>query len=691
MAITKYPKSKLGRGPPSTRMRWAHAQHPQAGYLTLLFTLALVISPAKAVDFTELSMDELMRVEISSVSRKLESLFDAPAAVHLITNEDIKRSGVIKLTEALRMSPGIHVGRIDDNSIAVASRGFNDVSSNKLLVMTDGRSVYSPLFSGVQWSDQQVIMEDLDRIEVIRGPGAALWGANAVNGVINIKTKSARDTVGSFASVLYGDYTDLQIVARQGMDLGDNHFLRVFAKYIKEAPANRTTPLPWTEPDTDRYLVGFRYDRESDDRGTLTIQGDYSEAKGGSLNQTFLLTPPYFSIAPGTQESEDAYLLVRWTQTAWDDGEFSIQGYVDDYSQLNPLFGEDRLVADVDAQIRKAISENNEIVAGVGFRHLEDELTDKWYTFEPLSDSRALISAFLQDEYRTNSDKLRVTIGAKFEHNDYTGWELQPNVRTLYQLNDDQVLWASLAKAARTPSRAERSARIIQGIVPPNPLSPVPTKIALQASPDFDSEQLTAFEMGHRFSSGESFSFDTALFYNRYTDIRSFEPSGMETHLDPVPHVDFISHARNGVQGSTYGAEFTANMQPAPNVRLQGTASFLAYNLENAHGSLDTVSIPAIEGTSPKTQLSLRAMIDVSEDWMLDIVTHYASSLKSPGIDYYTALDLRLAWTPSPGIELSVVGRDLLESDHVEFAPSFLGGDVVRIPRSYYARINWKF
>ena len=665
---------------------------PFSNVLLLLLTLLIGSTPSIAVDYTELSIDELMHVEISSVSRKFESLFDAPAAVHLISNEDVKRSGMTSLAETLRMSPGLHVGRVDEMNVAVASRGFNDVSSNKLLVMTDGRSVYSPLFSGVQWLDQQIIMEDLDRIEVIRGPGASLWGANAVNGVVNITTKSSKDTLGSFASVLLGDFLEFQTVGRHGEDLGNDKYIRFYAKHIRQGQSPSDSPLGDLEHSIEQSLVGFRYDWEGEERGRLTIQGDIIYGETNAVSENFSLLPPFGAEILSLGSSFNAYLLSRWTRPVGEEGELSIQGYVDFANEDLTFFGNDEFVADIDAQLSQVTSENNEFVTGVGIRFYDDKLeASNRFVFLPAKDQRWLLSAFFQNEFKAIPDKLHLTISAKIEHTEYANFEFQPNLRVLFRPDEDQALWASIARAARTPSRGERTASITGAIIPPNPLSPIPTKAIVQGNASFRSEDLIALEFGHRFSLGEGFSIDTALFYNQYEHLRSIEPGGVIQDFSSVPHNVFTSLVGNGIEGSTSGVEITTNLQPTPRVRMQGTFSLLNYNLENEEGSLDSESIGAYKGSSPETQIGLRVMYDITENWLFDVVGHHTSKLVSPGIDSYTALDSRLAWKPNEGFELSIVGRDLLESEHFEFPPTFLGGELKRIPRSYYLRANWKF
>ena len=654
--------------------------------------MTLVGSPLSGIDYTELSIDELMHVKISSVSRKYESLINAPAAIHLISNEDVKRSGMTQLAETLRMSPGLHVGRVDETNVAVAARGFNDVSSNKLLVMIDGRTVYSPLFSGVQWFDQQIVMEDLDRIEVIRGPGASLWGANAVNGVVNITTKSAKETVGGFGSILLGDYLEYQVVGRQGVDLGDDRYLRVYAKHFSQDQTDSISPLGGLEHAIEQTLVGFRFDKEGDGQGKLTIQGDYSYAETNSVSDSYSLVPPYGAEAFLEGESHAAYLLARWSRPAGNDGEFSIQGYIDYKSDDAAFLSSEQTTIDIDSQLSHVLDDKNEVVVGFGVRRYDDKLENsERFQFLPDEDHRWLLSAFFQNEYKAIPDKLHVTVGAKVENSDYADFEFQPNLRVLYMPEENQTIWASIARAARTPSRGERSAWIAGMIIPPNPMSPIPTKTILQGNEGFDSEDLVAFEFGHRIASGEGLSFDTALFYNRYDNLRSLEPGSISQVFSPVPHNVFSTLVGNGIQGSTQGAEIAVNMQPSEKVRMQGTVTYIDFRLENKAGSIDTASVAAYEGSTPQTQLGLRILYDVSEDVSFDLAGHHSSSLSTPGIGSYTAVDARLAWRPNQNLELSLVGRDLLESDHVEFPPTFVGGTLKRIPRSYYLRANWNF
>ena len=558
--------------------------------------------------------------------------------------------------------------------------------------MIDGRTVYSPLFSGVQWFDQQIIMEDLDRIEVIRGPGASLWGANAVNGVVNITTKSAKDTVGGFGSILFGDYLKYQVVGRQGIDLGDDRYIRFYAKHFSQDQTDSDSPLAEMEDAIKQTLVGFRYDWDGEDRGKLTIQGDFAYTETNSVTDGYSLVPPYGAETFIEGDSHLAYLLARWSRPVGNEGEFSIQGYIDYKSDDAAFLSSEQISVDVDAQLSHVINDNNEFVTGFGVRRYDDNLRNsERFMFIPDEDNRWLLSAFFQNEYKAIPDKFHVTVGAKVEHTEYADFEFQPSLRLLYMPEENQTIWASIARAARTPSRGERSAWIAGMIIPPNQLSPIPTKAILQGNADYDSEDLVALEFGHRISAGERLSFDTSLFYNQYDNLRSLEPGGISQLFSPVPHNIFTTLAGNGIKGSTQGAEIAVNMQPSDKVRMQGTFSYIDFSIKNKATSMDSASVAAYEGSTPKTQLGLRIMYDVSEDWEFDVTGHHTSSLSNPGIGSNTALDARLAWKPSNTFELALVGRDLLDSEHVEFPPTYVGGTLKRIPRSYYLRANWNF
>ncbi|MCK5229802.1 MAG: TonB-dependent receptor, partial [Desulfobulbaceae bacterium] len=432
---------------------------------TALVTIMLLCSMtggAKAAeivptDMTELSLEELMNIEITSVSKKPEKLADAAAAVFVVTREDIRRSGVTSIPEALRMAPGINVARIDSNKWAVTSRGFNGRFANKLLVLIDGRSVYTPSFSGVHWEVIDIFLEDVDRIEVIRGPGATLWGANAVNGVINIITKHAADTQGGLIAMGAGTEERGFGGVRYGTDMGETTYGRFYAKGFKRDEFVHNTTGDDAGDDWDMLRGGFRLDSLLYDRDSVTVQGDIYQ---GNMNQTLHLptvSGPFFNkIVEDKAEVEGWNLLTRWQHTLSPTSDFTLQVYYDRTNRDEFVYGEIRDTFDIDLQHQFAAYKRHEVIWGLGYRYTHDDFSDsEILRLDPDSRSDELFSAFVQDKITLMEDCLWLTIGSKFEHNDYTGYEIQPNARLFWAPHTDHKVWASVGRAVRTPSRME--------------------------------------------------------------------------------------------------------------------------------------------------------------------------------------------------------------------------------------------
>jgi iron complex outermembrane receptor protein len=646
---------------------------------------------AQEVDFTKLSIDQLLHIKIVSVSKKPETLLDSAAAVYVMTGEDVARSGADSLGTALRMVPGMQAAQIDNANMAIAARGFNDVSSNKLLVLIDGRSVYSPLFSGVVWSSHEFILQDLDRIEAIRGPGATLWGSNAVNGVVNITSRSATETTGTLLSASYGDWLRHVVSVRHGWMLNDVTGARVYAKSSRRGPA---LDLMGDEVDRDRRneLVGFRVDREGSGGASLTVQGDWRRRTGDNDATLYSIFPPYVSRIAFKSDNYDANLLARYRAPWGSDGEVSAQVYYNYLRNERADMLEVRHVGDFDGQVLKRFGERHEVVAGVGVRVDRDKLTaGSAFVFTPPRMTSRLMSVFVQDEIALLPERAVLTVGAKLEDGDRFDTELQPNLRLLLRPARDHSVWFSAARAARTPSRGERTARLIPMVVPPNPMSPLPTQVVIDTDPEYDSEHLTALEAGWRWSVGSRLSFDVAVFHNRYSGLRSVEPIGTSVEFTPVPHVQFLSRSGNGLRGDTVGGEVLVNWQPISPWRLQATFSALDYDLELAPGGADVGSLQAIPGSSPSSQFGLRSFLRIREGVTFDCFMLHVGRLEAYDVPAYTGLDARLGWEPRPGVELSLVGRHLLDDAHPEFPPTFLGGEIRQVARNFSVQVELRF
>ena len=649
-------------------------------------SLLLQIQPCAAQDaltnpsqLKRLSLEELTNIEITSAARRPEPLADTPAAVTVLTAEDIHRSGFTSVAAALRLVPGLNVARVDSQTWAISSRGFNDVFANKLLVMIDGRSIYTPLFSGVFWDVQDVVLEDIDRVEVVRGPGATLWGANAVNGVISIITKSARDTQGLLISGGGGTEERAFTSVRYGAKLSDDAFVRVFAKYTNRD----SSALPFNGQAFDAwemYRAGFRLDWDPNRENTFTFQGDIY---AGDKERLYAVPTPTFPFA-GRVRSEDyvagGNLLARWSHTFAAGSQLTVQTYYDRTIRDTAIFSETRDTGDFDLQHRFALGSYQEIVWGVGFRSTRDDITNTLnVSLVPDSRTLNLYSAFVQDEITIVPERLAVTLGSKFEHNDFTGFELQPSIRGWWAPAARQTLWASVSRAVRTPSRAESDVRI--NPAPPAPIPP--GRLTVFGNPDMVAEELLAYELGYRAQPHERLTFDLALFYNDYENLRTLE----RVARGPVSP----SIVGNNLAGETYGAELSATVQAAQPWRLQGGYTFLEMHLHRARGSTDASTEVATEGSSPHHQFFVRSLLDLPWKIQFDSTLRYVDALPAPNIPSYLTLDLRLAWSPRKNLEVAIVGQNLLDDQHPEFAPTFIGTQRTETERRVFGTFQWRF
>jgi iron complex outermembrane receptor protein len=599
-----------------------------------------------------MSLDDLMNVEITSVSKKEEKLTEAPAAVYVLTQEDIHRSGATSIPEALRLVPGLDVARIDAHTWAISSRGFNSEFADKLLVLIDGRSVYTPLFSGVFWDVQSPMLEDVDRIEVIRGPGATMWGANAVNGVINIITKSAKDTQGWLLSGGGGNQDRGFGEFRYGGSHGDDLYYRLYGTYFDHADSEKLGGGNGRD-GWQQGRGGFRMDWQPSRDNLLTVQGDAYDGTEGQVESVSTNTPPYTQQLTRDTDISGGDVLGRWTHTLANGSEIKLQTYYDKTVRDMTIVGDNLDTFDVDLQYDRQIGSRQEVIAGLGYR-LEDETIRNSSTVHT---DRQLFSGFIQDEVTLIPERLKLTLGTKLEHNDFTGFEVEPSGRVSWTPTVHQTVWAAVSRAVRTPSDSE-------------------------GNKAFGSEDLLAYELGYRVRPCERVSLDFATFYNDY--------SKLATTTTGTPG--------NDSSAQTYGLEAAGNWQMLDWWRWQATYTDLHVQL---HVDDAATTRPEIDpGGSPQQQFSVRSVMDLPHQVQFDATLRYvdrvtittvtSTSTTVLPVPQYFSLDLRLAWKPRKNLEFSVVGQDLLDSEHLEFAPSFQS-QTTEVGRSIYGKITWTF
>lgn len=673
--------------------------HPNVhrGFLSLLvmvwFLGFLFVGTGWTIDLAEITLEELVDMEITTVSKHPQLMSETAAAVYAITQEDIRRSGAASIPEILRLVPGLSVAQINASKWAVSSRGFNGRMANKLLVLIDGRSVYSPTFSGVFWEAQDPVLEDVERIEVVRGPGASTWGANAVNGVINIITKKAQQTTGGLLVLAQGSELDRLGVLRYGAPIGTEGAIRFFAK----TSARDTTVGADGEDqvdDTGMLRLGFRADLDSSATDSWTLQGEVFKGQNGEQKSTPSLMPPYIVEDDSQTDLNGGHLLARWTRDLPEASQLSAQAYYDYFNRdMDQFQNESRHTLDLDFQYRFLPTADQDVSWGLGYRLTRDDIDNSFpISFDPDQATDQILSVSVQDDLAFADDRFHFIVGTKLEYNDYSGIELLPNIRGLWHLSQGQTLWAAISRAVRMPSRFDHDLRFVKAVQPPAGGSSYPRVVTNFGSGSVDSEKLLAYEAGYRQMVADDTLFDVALFYNDYSTLRIFEPGPPYLENEPQPaHWVVPSYAGNDLEGEAYGAEITLQRRVLPWWNLKAAYTWLQLQLHRSDGDLPAM-VEKAEGESPHNQFSLFSSMDLSRRCSLDLWARYVDNLPGLSISAYWSLDARLAWQVSDHLELSVVGQNLLDGEHPEFVPEFSGfAHDAQIERSVYGKLSWTF
>ncbi len=664
----------------------------------LLFSTAAWSAPTLSEespvdDFLDASLSDLLSVEVTTVSRKQQSLADTAAAVFVITQDDIRHSGVSSIPEALRLAPGVQVASINANQWAISIRGFNGRFSNKLLVLMDGRSVYNSTFSGVYWDAQDTLLEDIERIEVVRGPGATLWGANAVNGIINIITKHSKDTVGGLALLGAGSEEKGFAGFRYGANISDNTDGRFYVKYFdRDSNVFQSNGEP-AEDGWDSVQAGFRIDGVVAAKDTWTLQGDVYDSNANQLVATLSQPDSTSTISVNDViESSGWNLMSRWQHQFSDTSATTLQLYYDHNERKEVFAGQQHDVFDIDFQQNHRLGKHD-LIWGAGYRQIKDNFDNSFnISFAPDQRTDELYSAFIQDEVELIANTLNLTLGTKFEHNDYTGVEIQPSIKLLWKVSEDHTLWSSISRAARTPSRIETDGNIVIAVFATAPPLPEPVTLDLRGNPAIESESLIAYEAGYRVQLQKNLAFDLAIFYNDYETLQSVEAIGM-----PPGPMNLLFD--NKIEGHSVGLEAAIDWQVYDWWGMQASYSSIDVKAENVSGGLDVQTVEVYESSSPEHQLSLRSSMLLAQDWNLDLWAYYVDQVSVPStaalknniaIDSYTSFNARIAWQPVANMELSLVGHNLLEAEHLEFV-----GESFTLPtmveRSVYIKVRYEF
>lgn len=651
-------------------------------------------SPAAPTALRDMSLEQLSQIEVTSPSKEPTPAFRSPVAIYVITGEDIRRSGAKTIPDALRLAPGVEVAQIDSSKFSVGIRGFGTRNSRDVLVLIDGRTVYTPLFAGTYWEVQDTLLEDIDRIEVIRGPGGTIWGPNAVDGVINIITKSSKDTQGAYVETGGGNVQQGFVSARYGGAVGSDLTWRAYAKSYTRGPEQH-----FDGDDFDAWRGaqgGFRMDSTPNARDTYTLQGDIYTQEAGERVGVSTYVPPTIGTADGYAYASGEDILFRWTRKLSDRSDFQIQTYWDRTARHEPNLGEIRDTWDVDFSGRVGLPFRQELLYGLEGRVSPDHFQTviSGLVFYPFHRADYLVSGFLQDDISLIDRKLTLSLGTKLLRTNYAGYSPEPSARIIWTPDDKHSVWAAYTHAVRTPSDAEEDFYLssYQGMA-----SGYEVFARFDPNPSFAPEQMNGYELGYRQLLGKNFYLDVALFYNRYHDLFSQDlagPIALATGLPfPVPvepptYLLIPAQFRNDLYGFTTGGEIAPEWRPTEQVRLRASYSYLNMNLSKS----PTVALgetPAmVEGSSPRHEATFESSFDISKKLQLDLIYRYVSALPVVSAPAYSTGDVRFAWRFASHLELSLVGRNLMQPWHVEYSAD--PGGAVGIVRSGYASIEWR-
>jgi iron complex outermembrane receptor protein len=596
-----------------------------------------------------LSLEELINIDVTSVSFRPEKLTEVASAIQVITGEVIRRSGTTRLPEALQLTSNLQMAHVNSHDWAITARGFNGLPSaggilaNKLLVMIDGRSIYNPLFGGVYWDVQNTLLEDIDRIEVISGPGGTLWGANAVNGVINVVTKSAKETQGLFVSGAGGSFLQDHAQVRYGFRKDSTFFCRIYGQRFDQ----KNTLLENGRSSKDAWNMtqgGFRMDYYPSKKNTLTLQGDFY---GGKEND---------SVAHTITDGQN--IMAHFTHRFSEKSNLNIKAYYDRTWRITPNsalpFSYNLNTYNLDIQHRFSIGNKQSILWGGQYQFQQDKTVN---TFNPLSRNMPLYSGFLQDEIAIAPNLLKLTIGSKFLYNVFTNFEVQPSARIGWTPNDRHTIWVSVSRAVRIPTRFDADITV--------------------TNQKFKSEKVMAYELGYRVRPIDKLSLSIATFFNHYNDIRSLNKS-----TDPK----FPIILANSQTAESWGFEFSGNYQVFDNWRLRGGYTYFDRHIWATSPDVLPVSVE-FESIDPKNQFMIQSILDLPKGFQLDFAGRYVDMLAAgtivPKTSSYFTFDVRLAWL-FKSFEFSLVGQNLLEDQHTEVGLS-------KIPRSIYGKITFRF
>ena len=648
-------------------------------------------------DLTEIGLEKLLSfdVQVTSPSKKAQSISEVTSAIYVLSGEDIRRSGATHVAEALRLVPGVQVARIDKHRWAITVRGLNSSFAKHLLVLLDGQSVFSPIFNGVFWDQYELDLNDIDRIEVIRGPGAAVWGSNAVNGVINIITCSAHGTQGTRASLGGGSETQLLSSLRYGGKVGEDHAYRVYGRFVKRDDSELSNG-DQADDTYDSARAGIRVDSNLSKKNSLTLKADGFYSNRDLTTTVPSLQPPFVDTDSfsGDKKSFGANLLGRFERNYSENSNLTIQGdyFFEKQTDLN-VFPLERHTLHFDIRHRFSPIENHDTIWGGEYRFHHDSIEGSFADdFSPESRKTDLVTWFIQDEITLIKDRLRFIVGTKLEHNDHTDFEYMPNARVLWTPNKSNTIWAAVSRAISNPSRVNDDV-IIPLVAFPEPESGLTGLVTLFGDRDVEAEELTAFELGYRLEPSEKFNIDVSGFYNLYNDFITSEASvpfvgTLRDQSTPALILPLVFD--NKQRAESFGAELALQWQARDWWKFIGTYSYLHLDIING-SSTDASNSAFFEGVNPEHTFNIRSHIDLLDSIELDQIVRYVGGLDFGSIDSYFELDLRAAYKLTQEVSVSVTGRNLLNESHQEFQGTILPPPPTDVQRSVYGQVDISF
>ena len=632
----------------------------------------------------QLSLAQLGDVEVTTVAKLPEEVWQTPAAVSVLTQDDIRRSGATSIPELLRLVPGVDVAREQSGEWAVGIRGFNSQFSKGLLVLIDGRSVYTPLFEGVYWDVQDLVFDDIDRIEVIRGPGGTIWGANAVNGVINIITKKARDTKGGLVTALAGGPIDrFNGQIRWGASPRPNLQFRIFAKGFDRGPEQ--------DPGGDNYdhwhqeRGGFRVDWQPTAKDELTASFMMYRGASGDQNQIGEYTPPAQLTVDGQQLVSGGDFMLRWDRQLHGGSSLYLQGYFDRTNRATSQFTETRDTIDFDFIYNIASVPRNNIVLGAGLRESPSNIvqTQATVNFTPHQINNYVYSLFAQDTFQIVPGRLAFLAGTKLENNNYSGWGWQPTGRLLWTPKHNVTFWGAVSRALRTPGRVDRDLSLV-GYAPGfNP----PLFLQIAGDPGFRPEVLIGWEAGYRQLLRRNLYIDVAGFHNQYDNVESFGTISVSFPTSPYLQELVTEPFANGLRGTSSGVEIAPDWKLSNWLQLRGSYSHLHIALHSKSGFSQATYASSYEGSSPENQVSAQAVFNPRKGFEIVPDYRFVGSLPGQNIASYQTADLNITYQMKDHLQLSATGRNLLQPRHEEFQGD--NSNVVQIRRAVFGGIGW--